>query len=458
MNEFRVGLLTIATLIAVAVMSVKVTSNQSGFGKHIPYKTVLEDAVGIFPKTPIKVAGINSGRITSISLNGNRAIIDLEILDDVVVTEGSHMQIKTVGVLGDKYIELNVNPTSDKRLAAGSFLETKMGKGLADLAEEVGIVVQDVKEIVKEFKVSLMPPGAKESKIKQIIDNATSFSKDAKELAETLRNIAVDNEKKLIAIIDNIEKFTEQLKNHMDAGREDSLMGDIKHVVANAEKITSDLEAIVADVRNGKGTMGQLLSEDEIADEVKETLAGVKKIVDKVNTIKTEVQVYSGANTDNGWATDAEIWIYPSPERFFILGLSSSEEGVPEEKTTTTDTNGVVSVTNEKEVKKNTYRFSAQMGRKLHNWYFHGGIIESTAGLGLEYDIPKMGLKLGSDVFDFNFDRGANLRLKAELHLWNIMYARAMSVRTTQSDRSMTFSLGFRLLDEDLKGIMGLFL
>lgn len=458
MNEFKVGLLTIATLIAIAVMSVKVTSNQSGFGKHIPYKTVLEDAVGIFPKTPIKVAGINSGRIRTISLNGNRAIIDLEIIDDVVVTEGSNMEIKTVGVLGDKYIELNINPNSTKRLPADSFLETKMGKGIADLAEEVGEVVSDVKAIVAEFKASLMPPGAKESKIKQIINDAASFSHDAKILAETLKNVAVDNEKKLIAIIDNIEKFTEQLKNHMDAGREDSLMGDIKHVVANAEKITADLEAIVADVRNGKGTMGQLLSEDEIADEVKETLAGVKKIVDKVNTIKTEVQVYTGANTDNGWATDAEVWIYPAPERFFILGLSSSEEGVPEEKTTTTNNNGTVNVVSESEVKKNTYRFSAQMGRKLHNWFIHGGIIESTAGMGFEYDFSRIGLKLGSDFYDFNFDRGANLRLKAELHLWNILYARAMSVRTYQSDRSVTLSLGFRLLDEDLKGIMGLFL
>ncbi len=458
MNEFKVGLLTIVTLAAIAVMSVKVTSNQSGFGKHVPYKTVLDDAVGIFPKTPIKVAGINSGRIRTISLNGNRAIIDLEIIDDVLVSEGSSLEIKTVGVLGDKYIELIVNQESTKRLPPDSFLITKSSGGIADIAEEVGEVVRDVKEIVAEFKASLMPPGEKESRIKQIVANVTQLSQDTRDLAKKLKTIAVDNEDKLVAIIDNIEKFTEQIKNHMDAGREDSLMGDMKHVVANAEQITADLQAIVKDVRNGKGTVGQFLSDDQIANEVKETLAGVKKIVDKVNTIKTEVQVFTGANTDNGWATDAEVWIYPSPERFFILGLSSAEEGVAEEKETTTDTNGTVSVVKEKEVKKNTYKFSAQMGRKLHNWYMHGGLIESTAGLGFDYEFSKIGLKLGSDFYDFNFDRGANLRLKAELHIWNILYARAMSVRTYQRDRSVTLSFGFRLLDEDLKGIMGLFL
>ena len=35
MNEFKVGLLAIATMVAVVVMSLKVTSNQSGFGQYI---------------------------------------------------------------------------------------------------------------------------------------------------------------------------------------------------------------------------------------------------------------------------------------------------------------------------------------------------------------------------------------------------------------------------------------
>ena len=33
MSEFKVGLLALATIIVVAVMSLKITSNQSGFGE-----------------------------------------------------------------------------------------------------------------------------------------------------------------------------------------------------------------------------------------------------------------------------------------------------------------------------------------------------------------------------------------------------------------------------------------
>jgi len=68
LNPLKVGLLTLAAIASIVVMSLKITQNQSGFGKHIQYQTILDDASGIFEKTPIKVAGINAGKIKSIEL------------------------------------------------------------------------------------------------------------------------------------------------------------------------------------------------------------------------------------------------------------------------------------------------------------------------------------------------------------------------------------------------------
>ena len=94
MNEFKVGLMALASMIAVVVMSLVVTSNQSGFGEYVPYKTIVKNASGIFPKTPIKVAGINAGRIKSIELQGNEALISFEVLERVKITENSVLKIK----------------------------------------------------------------------------------------------------------------------------------------------------------------------------------------------------------------------------------------------------------------------------------------------------------------------------------------------------------------------------
>ncbi len=67
MNEFKVGILAIATIIAVVFMSLKITSNQSGFGQYVTFRTIVKDASGIFPKTPIKAKMVASG-VVSVSV------------------------------------------------------------------------------------------------------------------------------------------------------------------------------------------------------------------------------------------------------------------------------------------------------------------------------------------------------------------------------------------------------
>ena len=68
MTEFKVGLLALATLTAVIILSFKITSDQASFGDYITYKTIIRDSSGIFEKSPIKIAGISAGRIKKIEL------------------------------------------------------------------------------------------------------------------------------------------------------------------------------------------------------------------------------------------------------------------------------------------------------------------------------------------------------------------------------------------------------
>ncbi|PIR14528.1 MAG: hypothetical protein COV50_02160, partial [Flavobacteriales bacterium CG11_big_fil_rev_8_21_14_0_20_35_7] len=113
MNEIRVGVLAFAAMAAIVFMSLKITSNQSGFGAYKRYHTIIQDASGIFPKTPIKVAGINAGRLISIELEDNKAHITFEVLDKVKIPKGSKLKIKTVGFLGDKYLEIDLSDSTE---------------------------------------------------------------------------------------------------------------------------------------------------------------------------------------------------------------------------------------------------------------------------------------------------------------------------------------------------------
>jgi phospholipid/cholesterol/gamma-HCH transport system substrate-binding protein len=455
MNEFKVGLLAIFTIIAVVIMSLKVTSNQSGFGQYITYRTIVKDASGIFPKTPIKVAGINAGRISSIELQGNTALITFEILKQIQVTKNSRLRIKSVGFLGDKYIEIFIGD-SQEMLRKFDFIDSEEAVGLENLIKDSADVLTDVKQIVRALKESIAPEG-QASPFKKIMSDIQELVANTKDATASLKRMANNNEEKVSALIDNLEAFSSDLAYQSDRKNSDSAMSDIKEVLNNTKKLTSDLEGLVADLRKGKGTLGKMLVEDEIADQVKDTLASVQKIVGKADALRTELSIFSGVNTVSGGDTEAALRIYPSPERFYHLGVATSEIGPDYEKVSVVTTNGVAITENRKENVKNTLRFNAQIGRKIHDFDFRGGLIESTGGLGMDYQVIPLSTKLSVDAFDYKKGKGANVRFGAETQFWNVFYGRAAANDSFRKDRSGTFAAGLKFNDEDLKGLLGFF-
>lgn len=455
MNEFKVGLLAIATLAAIVFMSFKITSNQSGFGSYVTYRTIVRDASGIFPKTPIKVAGIAAGRISGIELQGNTALITFEILKQIKVTKNSKLRIKSVGFLGDKYLEIYVGD-SPEILAKMDFIDSEEAAGMETLIKDASEVLTDVKTIVKTLKETLAPEG-QPSPLKKILADVAELVENTKEATLTLKRVMNGNEEKLNALVENLESFSYELAYQVDKGNPDSAMADIKEVLANTKKITSDLNSIVADVKSGKGTVGKLLVEDEIADQVKDTLSSVQKLVGKADAIRTELSVFTGANTDGGAESEVALRIFPSPERYYHLGVSTSAIGPDRETITERTVNGTTTYENKKERQKDTFRFNIQIGRRVQDWGFRGGLIESTGGLGVDYYWQNLGTKFSLEGFDYDKDRGPNIRFITDVQIWNILYGRAAANNITTKDRSATVQAGLRFNDEDLKGLMGFF-
>ncbi len=457
MNPLKVGLLTLAAMASVVVMSLKITQNQSGFGKHITYQTKLKDASGIFEKTPIKVAGINAGRIKSIELENSEALITFEIVDKIKVTPNAKLKIKSVGLLGDKFIDMDLGDQQGERLAEGSRIPTEGGEGLDNLAKDASQVLKEVKEIAATVKESLRDDEGR-NMIKQIVTNINDMS-------ASLKRITTGNEDKINKIIDDIEAVSSQLAHETDRYQKDSLMGDLAKVGPILDKVDaamSDLKLIVSDVKDGKGTVGKLLRDDAVVDQVSQTLSSVNRLVNRINNIEADIGLSTGANTRTGSDTRFDIDIYPAPERFFRLGIVTNEFGPETERETDTYTSvngGAETKTSVRKVDKSDFKFNFQIGRRIQRWGLRAGLIESTGGVGLDYYIPDYGIRFGSELFDYQKDAGPNLRLVTEIKIWNVLFARVAGEDLISKDgkQSATISAGLRFNDQDLAALIGIF-
>lgn len=438
-----------AAIASVVVMSIKITQNQSGFGKHIQYKTVLDDASGIQEKTPIKVAGINAGRIRKIELKNNKALITFEITDEIKVGPDAKLKIKSVGLLGDKFIDLDLGAGTDGRLNEGAMIPAQGGEGFDDILKEV-------KEIAGTIKESLRDDQGK-NMVKEIIANI-------RDMSVTLKRIVDGNETKLNNIIADVEAIASQLAYETDRFQKDSLMADLSKIGPILDKVddtVSDLRVIVADVKEGKGTVGKLLRDEAVVDQVSQTLSSVNRLVNRINNIEAELSLSTGANTYVGSDTRFDIDLYPAPERFFRLGIVTNEFGpkTEDETTTYTSVNGASETeVHTRKVNESDFKFNLQIGRRIQRFALRGGIIESTGGVGADYYFPDMGVRTGIELFDYQKEAGPNLRLITEIKLWNVLYTRLAGEDLISKDgrQSATISLGLRFNDQDIAALIGL--
>jgi phospholipid/cholesterol/gamma-HCH transport system substrate-binding protein len=459
-NELKVGLLAIAAMASLVFMSFKITSNQSGFGSYVRYKTIIEDASGIFPKTAIKVAGISAGRIRNIDLDGHKAVIEFEVMEKVRIPIDSRLKIKTVGFLGDKYLEIQIGK-SDELTAPQGMLQALEGEGLENIMKDAGEVIKDLKKVVSTIKDTVAPEGT-EPPLKKIITDIDAMVGNAKKFTEVLARVGEKNEKKINDMIQNFEKLSTDLRGQLNKENDESVISKLQDILDNGKKFTNDLKLITADIRAGKGTLGKFLVEDDLADQVSETLSGVNRLINRVNSIRSEMYVYTGANTDYGSDTRAGLKLFPSPERFFLFGVSTSDFGPKVERHISVTENGTQTNRIESYRDKNKYRVDFQLGRKFNRLAVRGGLIESTGGLGLDYNFRNHPGFFSMDVFDYRDDPGLsvgiNLRLSYEIQVWNVIYARIMAEDIVENNRSYTFLTGLKFNDDDIRGLVAFFL
>ncbi len=114
--EFKVGLMVVAVLAIIGIMSVKVSENPDIMGGQKEAWFLLKDASGLVKKSAIKMAGVNIGTIKDIRLKDGMARIDINIEGDIPLTTSSSVELKANGILGDKYIEVVPGNPQDPHL------------------------------------------------------------------------------------------------------------------------------------------------------------------------------------------------------------------------------------------------------------------------------------------------------------------------------------------------------
>ena len=463
-TEAKVGLFVLVALIILGYMSFRVGEYGFGLKKGYLVSVTFDNVTGLEKDASVTIAGVEVGRVDSIGLKDGQALVTLRIIPEVKLQDDVKASIKTHGILGDKFIEIEPGTNGRGYIESGGEISRveqqadldKILRDLSTIASDVMYVTASLKKVVGGDE------GA--ANLRAIIQNT-------RELSENLNKVVEKNDEKFTIMVGSMQNAAAEMEKTFAAlsnitERIDAGEGTIGQLVNNEgvfeklDKTVASLEEITDKINRGEGSIGKLVNEDETVDNLNASLKSLDASMEGINGFVRRSERYRlFLNYTGEYRFDTsdskgyfELKIQPNEDKFYIIGLANDPRG--KRSVTDTTVNGVTTRTEVRD--KDEFTFYAEIGKRYKDIVLRGGIIESSGGIGVDYFLLDDDLKMTFEAYDFDPDRDPHLRLLAEYRLFKHLYVSAGwdDFMSDEGNSSPFAGVSIRFEDDDLKYLL----
>lgn len=119
MRDLVAGIFVLVGISAVAILAFRVGANPLLDRGGLRIYAVFDQTGGLKPRAPVEIAGVKVGQVTDIVLSDDfRARVALDLRDGLQLPVDTSASIVTAGVLGDRYVSLQLGG-DDRMLGSG---------------------------------------------------------------------------------------------------------------------------------------------------------------------------------------------------------------------------------------------------------------------------------------------------------------------------------------------------
>jgi len=124
-TETAVGLFLLAGIACLMYLSLRLGKLEVVGGDRVPVVAEFSSVTGLRPGASVEIAGVEVGKIGSITIRDYKAVVGMEIRKGIALQEDAIASVRTRGLIGDKYI--SISPGASDRLIppGGKIRETE---------------------------------------------------------------------------------------------------------------------------------------------------------------------------------------------------------------------------------------------------------------------------------------------------------------------------------------------
>ncbi len=224
----------------------------------------------------VRMAGVKIGEVEKTRLAGRRAEAILRINPEVKIKSDATATIVMAGLIGTNYIGIDLGTDAAPDLPDGAEIKTKATPDLNSVMSQIGDLGKKLEGAIGSLSGSLSGDGKGGPGIIQKVDQLVTENRE--NIQKTTANLQ--------SITDKVNKGEGTLGKLINNPKlHDDLVAtlvDIKQGAADAKNFLANAQSIIDQVKAGKGTLGALVFDQKAGDDLKASIANVRAVSDKI--------------------------------------------------------------------------------------------------------------------------------------------------------------------------------
>jgi phospholipid/cholesterol/gamma-HCH transport system substrate-binding protein len=297
----KVGTVIVLALLLLAAMILNLEEGMGLLGRKTTFRAVVDHTQGLKIGSPVRMNGVDIGNVHKIAIGAEAARVEITFTVQSHVAphirQDAAISIRALGLLGDKYLEILPGTASLPPLPVGSTLVGTAESDLSHFATNASSTIERVNAALEQLQSALTAitkgPGttgklvndpelynrsrAAVDKLEQVSDKGLAILGKVERGEGTVGKLVADQ-----ALYDRASKAAAGL-NEL-AGRLNNPQGTLIKLAdpalyAKLEHLTARGETLLSKLERGEGTVGKLVSSDDLYVRADKLLTDVEELV-----------------------------------------------------------------------------------------------------------------------------------------------------------------------------------
>src|SRR5262245_47739998 len=220
-SELKIGVLTIAAVVITALAIFMLTGGKGFFWQRYSLKTRFPNVAGLNSGSPVRVAGVEVGSVTAVTVAGGQVDVTFEVNQEYKpqITDKSVARLGSVSLLGESAVDITASSSGTPIPEWGYVPTGRAAAALSDITDSAGQGIEELTALIRELREGkgtvgkLLTDDALYAGLNQFVDSATELTHGIRDGKGTLGRLVSDPQtvNSLNATLKNIEDVTARL-------------------------------------------------------------------------------------------------------------------------------------------------------------------------------------------------------------------------------------------------------